>query len=145
MTTFSSVLAIDDLRSRKEVLNGLSYLSDSSQISKIGPILPDLMILSDKDLNPVDFNRLINITSKLVETQTITITPEVALTISNLLKSATEEEHQLMCLNLLKLAAIHEPLSLAKREILNEIMVTSSRTLNEGKGFTRVLFVDSLF
>ena len=98
------------------------------------------MILSDKDLNSVDFNRLINITSKLVETQTITITPEVSLTISNLLKSATEEEHQLMCLNLLKLAANHEPLSLVKNEILNEIMVTSSRTLNEGIGFLLALF-----
>ena len=98
------------------------------------------MILSDKDLNSDDFNRLINITSKLIETQTITITPEVSLTISNLLKSATEEEHQLMCLNLLKLAANHEPPSLAKNEILNEIMVTSSRTLNEGTGFLLVLF-----
>ena len=98
------------------------------------------MILSDKDLNSVDFNRLINITSKLIETQTITITSEVSLTISNLLKSATEEEHQLMCLNLLKLATNHEPLSLAKNEILNEIMVTSSRTLNEGTGFLLVLF-----
>ena len=132
VSTFSSVLAVDNVRARREVLNGLLYLADGAHVAKTGSIFPDLSLLADKgdDLSDSDFDKLVTITHKIVQSGSVELTLEVATTAAKLLKFSTSEEHHLLCLDILKECA-QIPSTLASREIINETMALTSRTIAE--------------